>query len=91
MLTCRSKSISPVFIFRKQIKIFLMKSESFLRVKTATQLPCSRPRKLDVTWTIIIMSLLPLQALNVSVGLLSMQGQKAGFHQKYLYLCSEDE
>ncbi len=39
-----------------------------------------------------MMSLLPYWALNVSVPLLSMQGQKAlGFHQKYLHLCSEDE
>ncbi len=36
--------------------------------------------------------LIPFWALNVSVVLLSMQGQKAlGFHQKYLILCSEDE
>ncbi len=36
--------------------------------------------------------LLPFWALNVSVALLSMQGQKAlRFHQKYLNLCSEDE
>ncbi len=46
----------------------------------------------DVTWTILIMSLLPFWALNVSVVLLSMEDQKAlGFHQKYLNLCSEDE
>ncbi len=33
-----------------------------------------------------------LTTLDVSVVLLSMQGQKAlGFHQKYLHLCSEDE
>ncbi len=39
-----------------------------------------------------MMSLLPFWALNVSVALLSMQGQKAlGFHQKYLNLCYEDE
>ncbi len=38
------------------------------------------------------MSLLPFWALNVSVALLSMQGQRAlGFHQKYLNLCFEDE
>ncbi len=41
---------------------------------------------------ILTMSLLPFWALNVSVALLSMQGQKAlGFHQKYLNLCSENE
>ncbi len=35
---------------------------------------------------------LPFWALNVSVAVLSIQGQKAlGFHQKYLNLCSEDE
>ncbi len=35
------------------------------------------------------MSLLTFCALNVSVPLLSMEGQKAlGFHQKYLHLCS---
>ncbi len=39
-----------------------------------------------------MMSLLSFWALNVSVALQSMQGQKAlGFHQKYLNLCSEDE
>ncbi len=39
-----------------------------------------------------MMSLLTFWALNVSVALLSMEGQKAlGFHQKYLNLCSEDE
>ncbi len=38
------------------------------------------------------MSLLPFWALNMSVVLLSMQGQKAlRFNQKYLNLCSEDE
>ncbi len=38
------------------------------------------------------MSLLPFWALNVSVALLSMQGQKAlWFYQKYLNLFSEDE
>ncbi len=40
----------------------------------------------------MLWSLLPFWALNVSVALLSMQGQKAlGFHQKYLNLCSKDE
>ncbi len=44
------------------------------------------------TWTILMMSLLPFWALNVSVALLSMQGQKAlAFHQKNLNLCSEAE
>ncbi len=44
---------------------------------------------MDVTWTILTMSLLPFWALNVSVAFLSMEGQKAlGFH---LNLCSEDE
>ncbi len=39
-----------------------------------------------------MMSLLPFWDLNVSVLLLSMQGQKAlGFHQKHLNLCSKDE
>ncbi len=39
-----------------------------------------------------MISLLPFWALNVSVALLYMQGQKAlGFHQKYLNLCSEDD
>ncbi len=28
--SCRSKPIKPLFIFRTQIKIFMMKSESFL-------------------------------------------------------------
>ncbi len=46
----------------------------------------------DVTWTILMMSLLHIWVLNVMVVLLSMQDQKAlGFHQKYLNLCSEDE
>ncbi len=40
----------------------------------------------------LMMSLLSFKALNVSVTLLSMEGQKAlEFHQKYLHLCSEDE
>ncbi len=48
--------------------------------------------RLNHGWTILMMSLLPFWALNMSVALLSMQGQKAlGFHQKYLNLCSEDE
>ncbi len=39
----------------------------------------------DVTWTILIMSLLPFWALNVVVALLSMQGQKAlRFHLNIL-------
>ncbi len=39
-----------------------------------------------------LMSLLPFCILNVSVALLSMEGQKAlGFHQKYLNLCFKDE
>ncbi len=38
-----------------------------------------------VTWTILMMSLLPFWALNVSVALLSTQGKKSQkFHQKYL-------
>ncbi len=46
----------------------------------------------DVTWTILTMSLPPFWALNVSVAVLSTQGQKAhGFHPQYLYLCSNDE
>ncbi len=46
----------------------------------------------DVTWTILAMSLHCFWALNVSVSLLSMQGQKAlRFHQTYLNFCSEDE
>ncbi len=39
-----------------------------------------------------MMSLLPFWALNVSVALLSMEGQKAlGFNQKNLNLFFEDE
>ncbi len=39
-----------------------------------------------------MISLLPFWALNVSVVLLSVQGQKAlRFHQKYLNLFSKDE
>ncbi len=46
----------------------------------------------DVAWTILTMSLLPFGGLNVSVVLLSLQGQKAiVFLQKYLNLCSKDE
>ncbi len=46
----------------------------------------------DVTWTILSMSLLPFWALNVSVALLSLEGQRAlRFHQKYLNLCFKDE
>ncbi len=43
-------------------------------------------------WTILTMSLLPFWALNVTVLLLYMQGQKAlRLHQKYLNFCSENE
>ncbi len=46
----------------------------------------------DVTWIILTMSLLCSWALIVVGPLPSMQGQKAlGFHQKYLYLFSDDE
>ncbi len=39
-----------------------------------------------------MMSLLDFWALNASVVLLPMEGQKAlGFHREYLNLCSEDE
>ncbi len=42
--------------------------------------------------TILMMSLLPFWALNISVALLSTEGQRAlGFHQKDLHLCSEEE
>ncbi len=111
----RSKPVKPSFIFGTQIKIFLIKSESFLAPSVSwysrewqQRLTLKRRNhwiKLflfslrtksilvaDVTWTILMMSLLPFWALNISVALLSMQGQKAlGFHQKYLNLCSEDE
>ncbi len=46
----------------------------------------------DVTWTILLMSLLRFCALIVVISLLSMEGQRAlRFHQKHLNLCSEDE
>ncbi len=46
----------------------------------------------DVTWTILIMSLLRFCALTVVGPLLLMKGQKAlGFHQKYFNFCPEDE
>ncbi len=52
---------------------------------------CSFIKLVDVTWTILTMSLLPFWALNVSVAL-SMEDQKAlVFHPKYLNLCSKDE
>ncbi len=42
--------------------------------------------------TILMMSLLPFWALNMSVALLSTEGQRAlGFHQKDLHLCFEEE
>ncbi len=45
-----------------------------------------------VTWTILMMSLLPFWALKVSVALLPMQGKRAlRFDQKHLNLCPEDE
>ncbi len=34
-------------------------------------------RAADITWAILIMSLLPFWALNIGVVLMSMQGQKA--------------
>ncbi len=41
----------------------------------------------DVTWTILAMSLLPVWALNVSVVLLSMQGQKAPQFHTNILIC----
>ncbi len=47
---------------------------------------------LFVTWTILMMALLPFWALNVSVALRSMQSQKAlRLHWKYLNLYYEDK
>ncbi len=46
----------------------------------------------DFPWTILMTSLLPFWVLNMSVVLLFMEGLRAlRFHQKYIYLCSEDE
>ncbi len=42
----------------------------------------------DLTWAILAVSLLPFWVLNISVALLSMQGQKAlGFHKKNILIC----
>ncbi len=61
----------------------------FARKKYSRSFITLQLNHMDVTWTILTMSLLPFWALNVSVALLSMEGQKAlGFH---LNLCSEDE
>ncbi len=41
-----------------------------------------------MSWIILMMSLLPFWALNVSVALLSMQGLKAlRFHKKNILIC----
>ncbi len=49
-------------------------------------------RTTDVTWIILMMSLLRFWALIVLGSLLSMEGQRAlGIHQKYLDLCSENK
>ncbi len=37
-LSCRSKPVRPPFIFGAQIKIFLMKSESFLTLQTSMRI-----------------------------------------------------
>ncbi len=48
--------------------------------------------RLNITWIILTMPLLPFWALNMVVALLSTEGQKAlGFHQKYLNLCTEEK
>ncbi len=81
---------SPSFIFETQHKTLLMKSRNNFLIPHRQQ--CSwliqGPETTDVTWTILMMSLLPLWALNVSVALLSKQGQKAlGFQQKNTLIC----
>ncbi len=44
--------------------------------------------KIYVSWIFLTISKLPFWTLNISVALLSMEGQKAlGFHQKYINLC----
>ncbi len=60
--------------------------------KHASWYSCERAAKIILfIYPILLMSLLPFWALNVSVAVLSMQGQKApGFYQKYLNLCFED-
>ncbi len=45
---------------------------------------CFVKLRLNVTWTILMMSLLPFWSLNMSIALLSMQDQRAvRFNQKY--------
>ncbi len=66
-----------IFVFFEHKKYY---SQSFITLR------------LNVTWTILTMSLLPFWALNFSVVLLSMESEKSlWFHQKYLNLYSEDE
>ncbi len=46
---------------------------------------------LNVTWTILTMSLLHFWALNISVVLLAGSLMLWDYHQKYLNLCPEDK
>ncbi len=81
---CKGKAEETNFWSRYFCCFFAHKkySLSFVKIHWST----------DVTWIILTMSLLCSWALIVVGPLPSMQGQKAlGFHQKYLYLCSDDE
>ncbi len=51
-----------------------------------------KKKLLNVTWTILTMSLLPFWVLNMVVVFLFLEGQKAlRFNKKYLNLCFKDE
>ncbi len=83
LLTRNSKPVRPSFIFGTQIKIFLMKSESFLTLHRQQGYYMGKAQKCskdigktvdltvdsgwttDVTWTVLLMSLLCLCALTI--------------------------
>ncbi len=88
-LSCRSKPVRPSFIFRTQIKIFLMKSESFLMESKGTTTFNAIVKILHVTS--IIWAERKLKEWLYSTILL-LHGQKTDFIKKQtLNLCFEDE
>ncbi len=78
-LTLGEELLNKLFLFSLHTKSILVTSQNW---SWAT----------DDTWTVSPMPLLLSGTGNITVALLSMQGQRAlRFHQKYLNLCSEDE
>ncbi len=102
--SCRSKPVRPSFIFRTQIKIFLMTSESFLTLHRQQHNWMFKAQKRKIVMWYQWVQPVTLRSCentfclqrkqkitNIPIALLSMYGQKLSIHQKYLNLCSKDE